>query len=182
MGTLIPIGNYTLDIEGELPQRINDVLLVVGSAPDGIEQAEAFAKETKCDVAAVNGAIAKYPGSLFLAVSAQENEIAGWVKARKYKKARPCVISNDPLPEGVEGALDAVVRLDRACASSGIYAALIGKAMGYKTVVLSGIELNRDGERKAYEGIVQAAVKKGALEGVVSLAPGWLAQLLKGRF
>lgn len=181
MGTLIPIGNYTLDIEGELPQRINDVLLVVGSAPGGMEAAGAFAKDTKCDVAAANGAIAKYPGSLFLAVSMHEDLLPGWVKARKNKKSRPCVIANDPLPEGAEGGLDVVVRLDRACASSGMFAALIGQAMGYQRIVLAGVELNREGERKAYERIVQAAKKKGALTGVESLSPGWLAQLLKGR-
>lgn len=173
----ILIGNYTLDIiSGELPKRIKDVLLVVGSAPGGIEAAEAFAKETPCDVAAVNGAIAAYPGSLFLAVSAHEDLLPGWVKQRKNKKTRPCVIANDP----AEG-LDAVVTLDRSCASSAMYAALIGKAMGYQRVVLAGVELNRDGERNAYEGILSAAKKKGALEGVESLSPGWVAQVLKGR-
>ncbi|MBU1040059.1 MAG: hypothetical protein KKF77_03035 [Proteobacteria bacterium] len=178
----ILIGNYMLNvIDGELPVRTKDVLLVVGSAPGGIEAAAAFAKETPCDVAAVNRVITLYPGSLFLAVSAQETEISGWVKARKNKKARPCVICNDPLPEGVEGELDAVVQLDRACASSAMFAALIGKAMGYPRIVLVGVELNREGERKVYEPIVQAAKKKGALEGVESLSPGWLAALLRSR-
>lgn len=181
MSKILIVGNYTLDIEGELPKPINGVLLVVGSAPGGVEAAEAFAKETKCDVAAVNGAITKYPGSLFLAVSAHEDLLPGWVKARKNKKARPCVIANDPLPEGTPDGLDVVVRLDRACASSAIYAALIGKAMGYQRVVLAGVELNRDGERKAYEGILTAAKKKGALEGVESLSPGWVAQLLRSK-
>lgn len=175
MGNVLIIGNYTLTIEGELPKLINETLLVVGCAPGGIEAAEAFAKNNKCDVAAVNAAIAKYPGSLFLAVSAQETEIAGWVKARKNKKARPCVIANDP----AEG-LDAVVQLDRACASSSMFAALVGKAMGYQRIVLAGVELNREGERKVYEPIVRAAKKKGALEGVESLTPGWLCQVLKG--
>lgn len=177
----ILIGNYLLTVEGELPTPINGVLLVVGSAPGGIEAAEAFAKETKCDVAAVNGAIAKYPGSLFLAVSAHEDLLPGWVQARKYKKSRPCVIANDPLSEGAAGSLDVVVRLNRACASSAVYAALIGRAMGYQRVVLAGVELSREGERKAYEGILTAAKKKGALEGVESLSPGWLAQLLRGK-
>ncbi|MHC1701792.1 MAG: hypothetical protein AB9900_12625 [Humidesulfovibrio sp.] len=178
----IIIGNYTLTLtEGELPQRTKDVLLVVGSAPAGIEQAAAFARETPCDVAAVNGAITAYPGSLFLAVSAHEDLLPGWVKQRKNKKARPCVIANDPLPAGVEGSLDAVVRLDRACASSGMFAALVGKAMGYPRIVLVGVELNREGERKVYEPIVAAAKKKGALEGVESLSPGWLAALLRSK-
>lgn len=182
MGLPISIGNYTLTVSGgELPQRINEVLLVVGGAPGGIDLAQAFAKETKCDVAAVNGVIAKYPGSLFLAVSAQEQLLPGWVKQRKNKKARPCVIANDPLPEGVEGGLDAVVRLDRACASSALFAVLVGKAMGYERIVLAGVELNREGERKAYEGILTAAKKKGALEGVESLSPGWVDQLLRRR-
>ncbi|MBU1229546.1 MAG: hypothetical protein KKA55_01815 [Proteobacteria bacterium] len=181
MGTLIPIGNYGLDIEGELPQRINDVLLIVGGAPGGIDAAVAFAKDTKCDVAAVNGTIANYPGSLFLAVSLHEDLLPSWVKARKNKKARPCVIANDPLPEGVEGGLDVVIRLNRACPSSGIYAALIGRAMGYQRIVLAGVELAREGERTAYERIVQAAVKKGALAGVESLSGGWLAQALKAK-
>lgn len=181
MGNTIIVGNYTLSVEGELPKPVGEVLLVVGGAPGGIEAAEAFAKDTKCDVAAVNGAIAEYPGALFLAVSAQEQLLPGWVKKRKNKKSRPCVIANDPLSEGAEGGLDVVVRLDRACASSSIYAALIGKAMGYQRIVLAGVELNREGERQAYEGILSAAKKKGALEGVESLSPGWVAQVLKGR-
>lgn len=173
------IGNYTVSIEGTLPSAKKPVLLCIGSAPGGIEQALAFLEDTACDVAACNDAIAMYPGSLLIAASLHEGLLPGWVKIRKYRKSRPCVVANDPLPDGVEGGLDAVVRLDRACGSSGMYLALIGKALGYERIVLAGIQIEREGE-DAYRDIWRAAKKKGALEGVESLTTGWLRQLLKG--
>ncbi len=177
MNVLVQIGRYVLSLlAGELPKPINEVLLIIGGAPGGIEAAKAFAKQTKCDVCAVNGAIAEFTGPLFLAISMQETMLADWVKKRKYTKSRPCVIAND-IAEG----LDAVVALDQPCPSSAFYAALIGRAMGYQRIVLAGVELNREGERKAYEGILKAAVTSGALTGVESLSPGWVAQTLKGR-
>jgi hypothetical protein len=168
------IGNYTLSIKGELPAPKRPVLLCVGSGPDALEQAAAFRAHTPCDVAACNEAIALYPGKLALAATLHEDMLAGWVNNRPNQSARPCTVANDPA-EGV----DVVVAMDRACGSSGMYLALLGRLMGYPRIVLAGIKIEREGE-DAYRAIWRAAKAKGALEGAESLTPGWLCQLLKG--
>ena len=176
----ILIGNTLLTVTGELPTPNRaSTLLCVGSAPGGVEQAPAYAAENACDVAASNEAITLYPGALYLAASLHEDKLPGWVAARSYRKVRPCVVANDPLPEGAKGALDAVVAMNRPCGSSGMYLALLGRAMGYERIVLTGITIESE-HMSPYRDIWRAAKKSGALDGVQSFTPGWLAQLLKG--
>jgi len=168
------IGSFNLTIVGQLPAAKKPVLLCVGSGPNALEQAAAFRAHTPCDVAACNEAITMYPGKLTLAASLHENLLAAWVANRPYKKTQPCAVANDPA-EGV----DVVVAMGRACGSSGMFLALLGQLMGYKRIVLAGIQLEREGE-ELYRDIWRAAKKMGALEGVESLTPGWLCQVLKG--
>lgn len=168
------IGNYGATIKGELPTPRMQVLLCIGSGPDALEQAAAFRAHTPCDVAACNEAITKYPGAITLAASAHEDLLAAWVSKRRYRNSRPCAVSTDPA-EGV----DVVVALDRPCGSSGMYLALLGQLMGYQRIVLAGIQIEREGEG-VYRDLWRAAKKAGALDGVESLTPGWLCQMLKG--
>jgi len=166
------VGKHCAHSWGELPLPVHNVLLCLGAAPNGVEQARAFLAHTAADVAACNQAIVDYPGALFLAGSLHSNLLSGWVARRSFRGNRPCVVGSD-IAEGV----DVVVGFNKAVGSSGMYLALLGGLMGYSRIVLAGITMEREGE-EPYRKIWRAAREQGALKNVESLSGGWLGALL----
>lgn len=168
------IGRHTLAVRGALPTRDRDVLLVLGSAPGGVEEAKAFWIRHVSDVAAVNDAIGMWPGPLKLAASLHPEILADRLSRRMVRDVRPRVVSS----ADISPAVDVVLSSDRAVGSSAMLAVLAGKVMGYPRIVLAGVRLER-GIDRPYRSMWSADKAAGTLDGVETLAEsGWLADLL----
>lgn len=167
------IGRHTLAVSGALPARDRDVLLVLGSAPGGVEEAGAFWIRHVCDVAAVNDAIGAWPGPLKIAASLHPEILAERLSRRVVRDVRTAVVSSAAGPE-----VNVVLSSDRAVGSSAMLAVLAGKVMGYPRIVLAGVRLER-GIDRPYRGMWSADRIAGTLDNVETLADsGWLADLL----
>jgi hypothetical protein len=182
------LGSYDVRLDADRGQPApGGILLAVGAAPGGIEEAAGYLRtHPQARVCACNAAIVRWPLAMefaasaharFLALDTPDGHAGPWLDCRaRHGLAAPERVVSTRSEVGV----DMVMHCAFPLASSAMLMVLLGRMLRCERVVLAGVDLSAPGYRAAFFDRWRIALRDGLLDTVRCLTPGPVQDLVGG--